>query len=441
MFHINGCRRISKELVGIFLIAFIIRMLFMIASQFLLSHSPLGMDYEYGVIARSVMEGHGYSVPVISGYNPSGELILTGVYRPTANQLPFYTLLLAGIYSVFPGFLAPWIMKILQAGAGAFSCILIYLLGKKLFNPWTGRIAGWVSVIFPGFIIGTARLTPEPFFTLFLVMSIYSLCRYRENLCVKCLLVTGCLFGVTLLNSNVLIPIIPVIALWILTWKGKWKFKIQTIVSLFAIVFICVLPWLVRNYQVFHKFPLFKSTMGLNFYLGNHPQGTGTFFLKDGTPIEVLTPQSFKDNFHILETEQDDILMRDAKVFIKENPQRFAGLLVTKFYYFTWFPPLKMLSREGVLYKKVFGLPYGLLLLLSVIGILYGLRKLPRETLFMAGIYASVAALYAIFIVGHQRYRMPVEPYLIILAAYGIYEMVKQKLPPMKCEAESGERK
>lgn len=436
-----GKFRIKNELVVIFLVAFILRVLFVIASNLLLPNAPLGMDYEYGVIARSVLEGHGYSAPVIQGFHIGEKAVETGVYRPTANQLPFFTLLLAGVYGIFPEHMAQWMMKLLQAGISALTCVLICLAARKVFSPWAGRIAGWGSVVFPGFIIGAARLTPEPFFTFFLIGGIYSLCLYREMPNWKLLVGAGLLFGITLLNSNVLIPILPVIGVWVFFWKGSITGKMKVLGAVLGLIFLCVSPWLIRNYLVFQKFPMFKSTMGLNFYLGNHPEGTGTFYKANGEPIETLIPDTFKENFDISEVRQDDLLMKEAKVFIQENPLRFVQLFVDKLWYFTWFPPRQMLSREVILYKKVFGFPYALLLISCLIGIYYGIRDKWLDTLFLVGVFISVAALYAIFIVGHQRYRMPVEPYLVMLAGYGLAELFRKWLPDIKEEKESSERK
>ena len=91
----------KKIILVIFIAALLLRIIFIIGVDVVVKNPNLNEDFEYGVIARTLIKGEGYSVPIleISGWSePKKE---TYNYRPTADQLPFYPLVLAMVYLYF----------------------------------------------------------------------------------------------------------------------------------------------------------------------------------------------------------------------------------------------------------------------------------------------------------------------------------------------------
>ena len=56
----------------------------------------------------------------------------------------------------------------------------------------------------------------------------------------------------------------------------------------------------------------------------------------------------------------------------------FAGLFLKRLYYFIWFAPDNLVSKEARLNNKVSKLPYGLILISCIIGVILSLRKYPK---------------------------------------------------------------
>jgi len=410
----------KKIILVIFIAALLLRTIFIIGVGTVVKNPIMKEDFEYGVIARTLIKGEGYSVPIleISGWSePKKE---THNYRPTADQLPFYPLVLAMVYSISSNPLSFWIVIFLQAIISALTCIVIYLIALKMFHRKAAMIAGIISVIYPSFILNTARIVPETFFTFWLSLTVLHLLLLREVPSLKNQLISGVLLGITLLNSNVIVPVIPFIGIWLFLLAGTWREKVKKALLVIATAFLIVSPWVIRNYIVFKEFPLMKTTLGVNLWLGNNPRATGTFFLPSGEPMDAILPEAWYKGFAFSETEQDKILYDEAMVYINKNPQHYARLLLKRLYYFTWFPPDNLLSKEGRLYKKLFKIPYGFILMSSAIGITLFLKRNSRDTFLLCAIILSVVGLYSFFIVGHARYRLPIEPYLIVFSAYAI---------------------
>lgn len=411
----------KKVLSYIFVTALILRAISFVGLSIVFKSSNLNKDFEYGAIARSLIEGRGYSAPIPDISTKWGEPRKdTNSYRPSADQLPFYPIFLAVVYYFLDAPVSFFVVKIIQSLFSSAICMIIYLIALKLFDKRAAIIAGIISVVYPVFILNIVRIVPETFFTFWLVLSVLYLIVLKDAPSINHQLTAGVLIGITFLNSNVIMPILPFIAIYMFLLSGTWKERLKRSALVMITAFLIVSPWLVRNYLAFGEFPLMKSTMGLNLWLGNNPKATGTFFLPSGEPMEFILPEAFYKGFTLSETAQDKMLYNDVLSYIKENPGHYAGLFLKRFYYFTWFPPDNLVSKEALFYKKLFQLPYGLILTSSVIGIILFFRRNTKDAFLLCAIIFSVAALYSIFIVGHMRYRMPIEPFILLFASYGI---------------------
>ncbi len=413
----------KKILFYIFIAAFLLRAIYLL---FLMSVAfdinVLNQDFEYGIIARSLIAGKGYSTPIIeqSGWQePKKEL---NINRPTAYHLPFYPIMLAMIYYFVKNPLSILIVMCIQVVFASATCIVIYLIALKLFiNQRIAIIAGCIMILYPTSIAYVARLVPETILTFWLSLAVLYLLLLKDNPSYRNSLITGALIGVTLLTTNVVVPMIPFIFMWLLisltiAWEKRFKIIMLTMIT----AFIIVSPWIIRNYIVFKEFPLMKTTMGLNFWLGNNPKATGTFYLQSGEIMDSILPKVFYEGYKFSETEQDKQLYYEAMAYIKKNPVHFVRLFLKKIFYFTWFPPDNLLTKEAKLHRKLIKLPYGFILISCIFGVILSLRKYPKGVFLIFSIILSETLLFAIFVVGHPRYRMTIEPYIIIFSSYTI---------------------
>ena len=163
---------------------------------------------------------------------------------------------------------------------------------------------------------------------------------------------------------------------------------------------------------------MMKSSSGLNFWLGNNARATGTFYLPTGEMMDSIIPAEFRQMFASSEMAQDKWLRKDAMEYLLRDPGHFIKMIGIKTWYYIWFPPNNLVSREVLFFKKFFALPYGLVLMTGILGLMLGWKRNKSMMTLLLILLSTGVILYAVFIVGHLRYRMPFEPFLIIPAAW-----------------------
>ena len=120
-----------------------------IASAVVAFASPEGDAADYDRLAMSLLQGQGY-------VSPEGPL--------TSERPPLYSFVLAGLYGLVGH--SYGVALGLQIGLSVASCVLIALLGARLFSPAAGIAAGCLAAINTGFIasaraISTRRWWPN----------------------------------------------------------------------------------------------------------------------------------------------------------------------------------------------------------------------------------------------------------------------------------------
>lgn len=415
-------REHKQILVFLFVAAFALRAAYLILMIAVFDQRILTRDYEYGVIANALIAGKGYSVPLAEFVENERIVHNLDHYRPTAYHLPFYPMMLATVYGLIESPLSKYIIMWIQVVVGSFTCLMIYLVTYELYrDKRTALLAGIFMTVYPTLIVHASSLVPETLLLFWFSLSILGLLELRNTGGWGNTILTGIFLGVSVLISNVIVPIIPFVLIWLfVSLNGTAKTKSFRIMALVFSMLFVIAPLLVRNFIIFHTFPLLKSTAGTNLWLGNNPQATGTFYLQNGEKASTILPKDFVEAQHLSETEQDFILYEHAMRYIKSNPVRFINMFLTKLYYFSWFPPDHLLSKEARILKKIVMIPYAILLSGCMIGIYMSVGKHPKETLLLCIVILSVILLYSVFVVGHPRYRMTVEPYMIILLSYAM---------------------
>jgi len=391
-----------------------------------ISKIEINADYEYGIIARAIADGKGYSYPIVEFDSNFAPKNIIG-YRPSANQLPFFPYFLSIFYSFSRGPIAFFLIRVIHAIFSALTCIIIYLIALRLVQYKTAFILGILSAFYPLFIIIIIRIVPETFFTFWLSFTILYLLILKDFPSIKNIAITGLLMGVTVLNNNVITSFFPLIGIWLLMnlkmafWNKLWKVSL-----VFSISILVITPWLIRNFLIFNKFPLLKSTTGFNLWIGNNPSGTGTFFTENKEEINPVIFKKFPDVFKLSEVEQDSIYYKDAIHYIRTNPFHYIKLIAKRFYYFWWFPSDELVTKSARSYKKILAIPYMVILIFGIAGIFNAMRSNWKEYFLLVSLMLSISFVYALFIVGHMRYRTPIEPYMLLFASQAIFIFLRK---------------
>ncbi len=327
--------------------------------------------------------------------------------------MPLYPALVA----VFgPG----WPQLLIDIALSTVLVWLIYELTDAIFASKRAAIlAGAVAAVYPYFIFYSIVGLTE---TLFMVLLLAAyLCWYRNAY------IAASVFSVLgILTRPVLDPLAPLLLLYFaiairgLSFKAAAKY-----LAIYAGIY-CVLmaPWWLHNYKAYQTFVRLNLGSGVALLSGNSPSnqtgGIDNNLEATMAPFgEIADPVA-----------RDKAMQRAALNYIKEDPGRFLIQAAKRFQRF-WSPWPQTEEYSRPLYKLISFCSFiPVLLLALVFVVLYGRTYFLRiAPLLLFIVYLN--SLHLVF-PASLRYRLPVEPFLIILAAAGAVHLVdrwSQKKP------------
>ncbi|MDQ0900065.1 glycosyltransferase family 39 protein [Paenibacillus sp. V4I7] len=198
--------------------------------------------------------------------------------EPNSLVTPGFPLLLAAVFSLTGHeHLEPALMvvRIMNCFISLGAILFLFLIGKRLFNPITGLIAGTFAAVYPSYVWSTSLiLTEVPFLTVFTGL-LYMQVRILQDNKWRDHLWMGTLLGIcVLIRPNVLpLSVVPYLFLWVRTKKIDAAYGLLAAAS-----FACIMmPWWIRNWMTFHSFIFIaKGEAGNPFLGGTDPYFQGT---------------------------------------------------------------------------------------------------------------------------------------------------------------------
>lgn len=392
----------KKEKLFIFLglmIAFFLRMLWI----FQLDNSVDVWGDWWDEIASNLIAGRGYFVA--NPFNPEGFPYYS--WRP-----PAFPLFLAGIYAVFGhSFLYA---KIGLAVISSVSVLLGYFVAARLFNHLTGRLTAIAMAVYPTFIFFTGYLAPETLTLFLILLTVFFLTMNIHNLRMNHSLLAGLSLGCAVMCRTIMALFFVFILIWLILMhksrKDVWKYFL----IMLAGMCIIISPWVARNYRI-HKTLVFHSTdAGQALFINNNPESFNE-------PRGFSYSYNVQDFKNMSEIENSRLLSSKGMNFIMENPLTFMKYVGRRFVNF-WRPFPRTISGPGQSYSKIHQILSGVytipVFIFALLGIFYSAENWRK--LFL--LYALVFYYSGTYILVRAtiRYRMPIEPYLIMFAAYGI---------------------
>jgi len=341
--------------------------------------------------------------------------------------LPLYPYFLGLIYFLFGPNV--YIARFIQFLIGSINCVLLYFIGKKIFNKPIGVIAGLLlslysaSIFYEGFLVSSAI---SMFLTCCLILLILS---FDQNPNYK----KSVFLGITLGLAALATPSIFLFMLFFILW-GLRNLK-HTLVAVFLCTAVIGLVT-IRNYILEKDFIPITAHNGINFYAGNNPDSKGTFSL----PYYLGTdPITIKQNSKAIAEKYMKKKLKPSQAsrfwfqkgitFIKENPASYAGLLLKRFALFWNYYEISDLC-DITFFKRfapILKLPfvnYAVISIFSILGIFLSFKNKKRNyILLQLFILSALISLMLYFI--NTRYRLPAVPVLILFASYGMYTIYR----------------
>ncbi|MEI8122502.1 MAG: hypothetical protein WCI20_10655 [bacterium] len=278
-------------------------------------------------LARSLADGKGFQL--------DQGIYWTGV--PTLCRSPGWPLVVS---AVLRGVAPAWdgqVALTVNIGFDALNAALIVALTLALgASRRVGLIAGALYALNPvlvGVALALSRDSMAYSFLLLFLLSMVHLCRGR--LTVTGVLMGGFLIGYACLIRSDWLMLVGFAGLGFI-WVGR-RTLMRTVVLtvLFGMTAGFVqLPWLVRNWIHYDRFPMFGAGGGETLWGGNNEVSAevgarywGYFVFPDHIPGEI--PMSVLARTHT-ESEVDDYYREKAMRWIRANPRKMPGLVCGK---------------------------------------------------------------------------------------------------------------
>jgi len=368
----------------------------------------LGLAVALRVIAAIVIPDQSQVLPDVIDYRESAEHFLKTGLMINPYQMPLYPLFIA-ITGPGIGQLAADMML------SVFSVWLIYALADQLFSDQYARIisAAGAACYPPLIFFSVIGLSETLFITLVLSAFLYW---YRGRFTV------AAIFAVLAILTRPIFDIFApgLVLLFALLVHRLPLTKALQHLAVYLIVYCALMaPWWLNNYKAYGGFVRLTLGAGIVLFAGNNPlnhSGGGNL----GVDYDLSAFASITDPI------KRDAALRDAAIdYIVHNPQRFLKLAVLKFQRIWQFWPANEAFRNtGTVIISV--VSFAPVLLFAGFGLFAQrdrLRRLSPILLFALG-YTGLLMI----LVGTIRYRLPLEPFLIVLAGAGTNYLMQRAI-------------
>lgn len=410
--------------VIIFISAVLVRLFYVYLSYYPGFYETLSDDIAYMNLAQNILE-QGFwlkDLEILGSYSSVvgpgiGWIILPVVAILGNNWLAIF------IYVSFGSALIP---------------VFIYKIAQELYANGIALFASLIAIFYVSFIKYTLSTGKDLWMTLLLIVVIYLFVRQRKDKAIHLMSFLGMAYVVLVHIDERMLIFAPVFVFFILLDK-KFVFSIRWKKSLLftGLVILFMIPWLVRNYQVYNRIILVSVrtnpyTEKIFGYTEKQyfPSHEGRWFIREGKIDSIR--QGIIDN----------PIEQVKKIKSQQHVDAIkSGILPTKFNYWQtcWSSFLNFWEPIDVVYgyyqtgyrfdgkwslkhNLSVGLTYGVMLIFSLFGFYYLFRRERYFTIF----FLSLILLYMLVHVfaipfTNSRYRLPIEPIIIIYGSYGLY--------------------
>ncbi|MBI3008644.1 MAG: tetratricopeptide repeat protein [Candidatus Omnitrophica bacterium] len=332
-----------------------------------------------------------------------------------------------------------YMVRYLQFIFGSLSCVLIYLLGRKIFNKRVGIIASGMAVFYAPFIFHEGLLMPA-FLSIFLdCLALLVILKAMENPVWWRWISGGVMLGLGSLVTPGILLFVPLVVAGIIAIPSRTGVSPVTVhnrrAALYAIslcigLMLVMLPVGVRNYLAGKKFVFIPAHGGINFYIGNNLYANGSFDPPKGIRTtqeglledsKLIAQRKTLRNMDLQEVSR--FWFMEGVRFIKEYPFKYLLLLLRKFLLF-W-NGYEVSDVENyyfcMRYSSIISMlvQFSFVSWLSLLGLLLSLKNWDRVLPLYLFLFAWIIACLSFFV--NARYRLNAVPVLIIFASYALY--------------------
>jgi 4-amino-4-deoxy-L-arabinose transferase-like glycosyltransferase len=371
---------------------------------------------------------------------------------------PLYPFFLAAVFRLFgAGFLAT---RIVQALLGLVTVALVYLAGKRIVEgPRKGKLSGIavssvamaLAVLYPQFILYEGMFLGTTLEVFLLIVSFTLALEMDEDMHGERVMqivskrvppwlgggILGLVCGAgSLGRPNLFLLLTAGIPVWMIARNWRKRIWIAPVLGFAVGAGLLLMPPTIHNARSTGEFVPVTTHGGINFYIGNRPGTSGVYQPPEGMRgdmrgvIEDSRSEAERETGHAMtNAETSDYFMKKALQSIEGDPAAWLLLLGRKFV-LMWnkievhdMPEVLYFQDSLPLFKFPF-IPFSVIAPLGIAGFIILLRSGRNRSivcLFLGSAHLSILLFYI-----NTRYRLPIVPVVIILAALFVAWVAKE---------------
>jgi 4-amino-4-deoxy-L-arabinose transferase-like glycosyltransferase len=339
--------------------------------------------------------------------------------KPSAEHPPLFSLVLAGFWKL--GVHSYTAQKLVVCFIGASTVAFAGLAGREAGGERVGLIAASLAAVYPFLWVADGALLAESLYAAFMAAALWLALRFLRT---RSLVDAGCLglaVGLAALSRGEALLLVPLLFVP-LTWRER-SFKAGAVmVAAFALV---VAPWTVRNLSTFEQ-PVLISTNSNSVFAGANCEP-----VYHGALIGLWSFSCYGKVAPGDESQEAVEYRRQGLEYARDHAGRLPLIAAVRLAR-VWdlYRPLQQVQYEFLEGRSRWASRAGLVLyyptlLLAVGGVVLLRRRRFPVWPFLA--FAVAVSVVALTVYGITRFRIAVEPALIVLAAVSVDFAVRRR--------------
>jgi hypothetical protein len=292
----------------------------------------------------------------------------------------------------------------------------VYLLARQAFGPRVAKWAGWGWAFSPyGIYYGADWAWSTCLVTLELACLFLFAVRQENSSRARDWLLFGFFGGIAALTEPVTLAVAPLLGLWTLyrRYRQNLTWKVPMLAA--AVAALAVMsPWLVRDYELFHRFIPVRSGFGLELYIGNN--GYSTRWVNSSLHPNHSDAE-LAEYERVGEIAYMDHKLQQGKDYVRAHPGWYAWMTMRRVVYLWtgyWSFDRAYLKEEPLDPPNIF-----VDTTMTILGLL-GLRRVFQRNSPLAMRFAIVLFFFPLtyyFTHPETYYFRPVDPLIVLLAS------------------------
>jgi 4-amino-4-deoxy-L-arabinose transferase-like glycosyltransferase len=346
--------------------------------------------------------------PDSGSYRTAGEQFRHWLPLDNNNIMPLYPLLVALVG-------AGWGQKLADLALSLATVWLVYAITLRIYRDEAIALtAALFCAVWPHFAFFAAVGLTE---TLFIALVLAALlCLYGARYALASIF-----FVLGILTRPALELLAPLLILYavLVMHRGSARSAIMRLAAYVAIYVVLMAPWWLYNYHRYGQFVRLDLAAGIVLYTGNNPLNTSGGGVGKGQDVNLGVLPTITDPI-----ERDAALKREAIDYIKADPWHFVAMMPAKFLRL-WRPWPYAGEYQNPLIVAVSVASAVPAFILALIGFALTLRTYFIRLLPCLA-YVGYLTFVHVVTFGSVRYRVPLEPVVLILAAAGLFEVLRR---------------